>query len=59
MRAFTYERAADAGDLIGRLMHKLDPEMTDARGEPFGQMKARFLRFGSRATFDGAALSST
>ena len=46
------ERPADAGNLIRRLVDKLDPEMPDSRREPFRQMQARFLRFGAK---DGVA----
>src|SRR5665213_3716281 len=42
------EGPADADHLIRRLMHKFEPEMTDSRREPFGQMKARLLRFGAK-----------
>ena len=51
------ERTADAGNLIWRLMDKLDPEMPDSRRKPLGQVQARLLRFRSKDRVAAANVS--
>jgi len=51
------ERTADAGNLIWRLMDKLDPKMPDARRKPLGQVEARLLRLGAKDRVAAANVS--